>query len=93
MNCTKIILLSLIVGLFPFMSFAQEMPVYQDISKPVEERVEDALSRMTLREKVSLVHADRSYGAAGVPRRLGILTWGIFSGKAMAKRRCTARRI
>lgn len=71
MNGTKIIFLSLVAVLFPVMSLAQEVPVYQDISKPVEVRVEDALSRMTLREKVSLVHADRSYGAAGVPR-LGI---------------------
>ena len=32
--------------------FAQT-PVYLDDSKPIEERVEDALSRMTVEEKVS----------------------------------------
>lgn len=50
---------------------SQELPVYRDASMPIEERIDDALSRMTLEEKVGLIHADRSYGSAGVPR-LGI---------------------
>lgn len=67
----KNIFIAIVSVLVPFVVGAQEKAVYQDISRPVEERVEDALSRMTLREKVGLIHADRSYGAAGVPR-LGI---------------------
>ncbi len=47
---------------------AQERPVYLDDSKPVEARVEDLLSRLTLEEKVALVHADSSFSVAGVPR-------------------------
>ena len=34
-----------------------QIPVYQDENKPIEERVKDALSRMTLEEKVALCHA------------------------------------
>lgn len=48
-----------------------EIPVYQDTSKPVEERVEDALSRMTLEEKVAILHAQSKFSSAGV-KRLGI---------------------
>ena len=33
------------------------LPVYLDPDKPLEERVEDALSRMTLEEKVAMTHA------------------------------------
>ena len=47
---------------------ARERPVYLDDSKPVEARVEDLLSRLTLEEKVALVHADSSFSVAGVPR-------------------------
>lgn len=52
--------------------FAQgNLPVYLDEAKPIEERIEDALSRMTLEEKVAMVHAQSKFSSAGVPR-LGI---------------------
>lgn len=47
------------------------LPVYLDETRPVEERVEDALSRMTLEEKVRILHAQSKFSSAGVPR-LGI---------------------
>ena len=46
-------------------------PVYLDESQPLEKRVEDALSRMTLQEKVRILHAQSKFSSAGVPR-LGI---------------------
>lgn len=48
-----------------------QQPVYLDKTKPIEERVEDALSRMTLEEKVRMCHAQSKFSSAGVPR-LGI---------------------
>ena len=50
---------------------AQERPRYLDDQQPVEARVNDLLSRLTLEEKVSLAHANSNFTTAGVPR-LGI---------------------
>ena len=46
-------------------------PVYLDPNAPVEERVEDALARMTLEEKVGMTTAQSKFSSRGVPR-LGI---------------------
>jgi len=48
-----------------------ETLVYLDPSAPIEARVEDALSRMTLEEKVAMCHAQSKFSSPGVPR-LGI---------------------
>ena len=45
--------------------------VYLDTNRPIEERVKDALNRMTLEEKVKMIHAQSKFSSAGVPR-LGI---------------------
>ena len=50
---------------------AQTIPVYLDDTKPIEERIEDALSRMTLEEKVAMIHAQSKFSSPGV-ERLGI---------------------
>ena len=44
---------------------------YLDSQAPIEERIKDALSRMTLHEKVKILHAQSKFTSAGVPR-LGI---------------------
>lgn len=46
-------------------------PVYMDKTKSIEERVENALSLMTLQEKVAMCHAQSKFSSPGVPR-LGI---------------------
>lgn len=46
----------------------QTLPVYLDDSKPTEQRIDDALSRMTLQEKIRVLHAQSKFSAAGVPR-------------------------
>lgn len=48
-----------------------QVPVYMDETKPIDERVEDALSRMTTAEKVGLLHAQSKFSSRGV-QRLGI---------------------
>lgn len=49
---------------------AQPLPIYLDESKPVEQRIEDALSRMTLQEKIAVIHAQSKFSSPGV-KRLG----------------------
>ena len=47
------------------------LPVYLDDAQPLEARVDDAFSRMTLDEKIAMVHAQSKFSSPGVPR-LGI---------------------
>ncbi len=51
-------------------SQAQSLPVYLDESKPVEQRIDDALARMTLDEKIAVIHAQSKFSSPGV-KRLG----------------------
>ncbi|MDO4319590.1 MAG: glycoside hydrolase family 3 C-terminal domain-containing protein [Bacteroidales bacterium] len=48
-----------------------QVPVYMDETRPIDERVEDALSRMTTAEKAGLLHAQSKFSSRGV-QRLGI---------------------
>lgn len=50
---------------------AQQLPIYLDDTKSVDQRIEDAISRMTLEEKVKMCHAAGKFYSWGVPR-LGI---------------------
>lgn len=51
-------------------SQAQSLPVYLDESKPVKQRIDDALARMTLDEKIAVIHAQSKFSSPGV-KRLG----------------------
>lgn len=55
---------------FSMLTQAQK-PVYLDESKDIEARVEDALKRMTLAEKIDVIHAQSKFSSAGV-KRLGM---------------------
>ena len=50
---------------------AVELPPYLDDSQPSEVRIEDALSRMTLGEKIAMIHAQSKFSTPGCPR-LGV---------------------
>ena len=58
---------------------AQQNPVYLDKNKPIEERVEDALKRLTLKEKIAMVHAQSKFSSPGVAR-LGIPEFWMTDG-------------
>ncbi len=63
-----------------FTGYAQaQTPVYLDDTKPVEQRIEDALSRMTLEEKIGMIHAQSKFSSPGVPR-LGIPEFWMTDG-------------
>ena len=49
----------------------KNIPVYLDETKPINERIENALSLMTLEEKVAMCHAQSKFSTPGCPR-LGI---------------------
>ncbi|MDP4238019.1 MAG: glycoside hydrolase family 3 N-terminal domain-containing protein, partial [Bacteroidota bacterium] len=94
-----------LVALTGFQANAQKAkPVYLDTAQPIENRVENALSIMTLEEKVAMCHAQSKFSSKGVPR-LGIpevwtddgphglredVLWDEWSGAHCTNDSCTA---
>ncbi|OXA90375.1 beta-glucosidase [Flavobacterium hercynium] len=66
----KIFLILTVALLYAANGYAQTLP-YLNEKLTLDERVKDALSRMTLEEKVALCHAQSKFSIPGVPR-LGI---------------------
>ena len=100
----KLFSLLLPLTLCPLFAAAQALPVYLDDTQPVEARVQDALSRMTLEEKVLLCTAQSKFSSHGVPR-LGIpeiwmsdgphgvreeISWDSWSAAGFTNDSCTA---
>lgn len=65
------ILVSVFLSAAGLAAYSAGRPVYKDPSRPLDERVEDALSRMTTQEKIDIIHAQSKFSSRGVPR-LGI---------------------
>ena len=61
----------LILSAFMITATLTQAQVYLDPQAPIEERIKDALSRMTTHEKIKILHAQSKFTSAGVPR-LGI---------------------
>ena len=96
------------VGVLCFNLYANpikaQQPIYLDVNQPIEKRVEQALSMMTLDEKVAMCHAQSKFSSRGVPR-LGIpevwtddgphgireeVYWDKWSGAGWTNDSCTA---
>ena len=71
--CHRIILILALSYLMALSLYGQSKssPVYLYDEASVEERVKDVLSRLTLQEKIDLIHAQSKFSSKGVPR-LGI---------------------
>ncbi|MEG2574368.1 MAG: glycosyl hydrolase, partial [Bacteroides sp.] len=62
----------MIASTSPLGSYAQaQLPTYLNETKPIEQRIKDVLSRMTLEEKIAMIHAQSKFSSPGIPR-LGI---------------------
>ncbi len=53
------------------MACRAQQPAYLDETLPIEQRVDDALRRMTLDEKIAVIHAQSKFSSPGV-KRLGL---------------------
>lgn len=64
----KIKLLFILLNFFPAIILSQNNPLYKDLNLPIDQRVEDLLSRMTLEEKVSqMVYNSPAIERLGIP--------------------------
>ena len=64
----KHILTSCLLAMCAMTASAQQTPVYLDDTKPIEQRIDDAIARMTLQEKIRVIHAQSKFSSAGIPR-------------------------
>ena len=67
----KSLITACMLSLAATMPMKAQTAIYLDKNQPIEARVQDALSRMTLEEKVAMTHAQSKFSSPGVPR-LGI---------------------
>ena len=68
---TKLTLIALLALTLCSCQQRSNLPAYLNPEAPLEERVEDALARMTIEEKIAIIHAQSKFSSPGV-RRLGI---------------------
>lgn len=66
----KIVLLALLINSL-LVNAQERKAIYLKATAPIEKRVEDALQRMTLEEKIAVIHAQSKFSSSGVPK-LGI---------------------
>ncbi len=104
MKKNRIISISIICLLLSTMYIKAQKPTNLDVNQPIEKRIENALSLMTLEEKVAMCHAQSKFSSRGVPR-LGIpevwtddgphgireeVFWDKWSGAGWTNDSCTA---
>ena len=66
----KHLIIAFVMGCSSIPLQAQHIPVYLDENKGIEQRIDDALARMTLDEKIAVIHAQSKFSSPGV-KRLG----------------------
>lgn len=71
MNISSIVKISILCIITNSGFITAQNSIYLDVNQPIEKRVENALSLMTLDEKVAMCHAQSTFSSKGVPR-LGI---------------------
>ena len=76
----KIVLAMVMAASALTMSAQKAKPLYLDTTAPLEQRVQDALKRMTVHEKIQVLHAQSKFTSAGVPR-LGIRQLNMDDGR------------
>jgi beta-glucosidase len=99
-----IISFSIICFLLSTICVKAQKSIYLDVNQPIEKRIENALSFMSLEEKVAMCHAQSKFSSKGVPR-LGIpevwtddgphgireeVFWDKWSGAGWTNDSCTA---
>jgi len=104
MKKNSIISITLFCMIFCFGTVKGQKEIYLDVNQPIDKRIESALSKMTMEEKVAMCHAQSKFSSKGVPR-LGIpevwtddgphglreeVFWDEWSGAKWTNDSCTA---